>query len=67
MPKQQASAAFGIVFGRLATSASGQTDVKVVQLPGEIDRRATARGLDGAGLTGAERARWRSRLLRASR
>ena len=36
MPKQQASAAFGIAFGLLATSASGQTDVKVVQLPGEI-------------------------------
>ena len=67
MSRQQASAAFGIVLGLLATSASGQTDVKVVQIPGEIDRHAISRELDAAGLTGAEREHWRSRLLRASR
>ena len=68
--KQQAAAVFGIVFGllaTLATPAAGQTDVKVVEIPGEMDRHAIARELDATGLTGAERKHWRSRLLRASR
>ena len=68
MPRQQAVAAFGIVFvALLATSAAGQTDVKVVQIPGEVDRQAINRELDAMGLTGVEREHWRSRLLRDSR
>jgi len=66
MPRQQAAAAFVIVFG-LATPAAGQTDAKVVEIPGGIDRHAISRELDAMGLTGAERDHWRSRLFRASR
>ena len=60
-------AAFGFVFGLLATPSAGQTDVRVVEIPGGIDRHAINRELDAMRLTGAERDHWRSRLLRASR